>query len=124
MLAALVFALGWASGVAVHRAGLLSLAAICFIVGSVAFSYLVWEYHRAWRLRPLSPDPKGSLRLRNWPGVAMNGFTVRPEFITAGIALMFCALGVYKYFQVNPQSSMSLPQSPPAVMLPETRPLQ
>lgn len=124
MLVALIFALGWASGAAVHRLGLFFLAAVCFAVGSVALSYLVWEYHRAWRLRPLGPDPKGSLRLRNWPGISLNGLTVRPEYITAGATLLFCMLGMYRYSQVSPQSSASLPQSPPAVMLPEARPFQ
>jgi hypothetical protein len=124
MLAALIFALGWASGAAVHRLGLGFLAAVCFTIGSVGLSYLVWEYHRAWRLRPLSTDPKGPLRLRNWPGVSLNGLTVRPEYITAGATLLFCVLGMYRYFQVSPQSSVSLLQSPPAVMLPEARPLQ
>jgi hypothetical protein len=124
MIAALVFALGWASGAAVHRVGLFSLAAICFALGSVALTYFVWEYHRAWRLRPLSPDPDASRTFRNWSGVHVNGMIVRPEYITSGIVLLFCALGMYKFFEVNPQSSISIAQSPPAVMLPEAKPLQ
>jgi hypothetical protein len=123
MLAGLIFALGWASGAALHRVGLLSLAGVCLTVGSIALSYLVWEYHRAWRLRPSNSDPKAALTLRNWSGIAINGLRVRPEYITAGVALLFCALGMYKYFQVSP-SSTPIPQSPPAVTLPEARPFQ
>jgi len=124
MIAALVFALGWALGAAIHRAGLLSLSAICLAIGSVALAYFAWEYHRAWRLRPVISDPERSITLRAWPGLAMNGLTVRPEYITAGIVLLFCALGMYKYFQVSQPSFMPIPQSPPAVILPETKPLQ
>ena len=124
MLAALIFALGWAAGAAVHRAGLLSLSAVFLAIGSVALAYFAWEYHRAWRLRPLSSDPERSITLGNWPGLAVNGLTVRPEYITAGIVLLFCALGMYKYLQVSPPPFVLIPQLPPAVMLPETKPLQ
>jgi hypothetical protein len=124
MLAALVFALGWASGAAMHRAGLLSLSAICLAIGSVALAYFGWEYHRAWRLRPSSSDRKRSITVRNWSGLAVNGLMIRPEYITAGVVLLFCALGMYKYFQVTPSSSIPIVQSPPAIVLPEARPLQ
>jgi len=124
MLAALVFALGWASGAAMHRAGSLSVSAICLALGSVALAYFAWEYHRAWRLRPLSSHPERSITLRNWSGLAVNGLTVRPEYITAGVVLLFCALSMYKYFQVSPPPFVLIPQLPPAVMLPETKPLQ
>jgi hypothetical protein len=124
MVAALVFALGWASGAAVHRVGLLSLSAICLAIGSVALAYIAGEYHRAWRLRPASSDAKTSNTLRNWSGLAVSGLTLRPEYITAGTVLLFCALCMYKYFQVSPPSSVPIPQSPPAEMLPQTRPLQ
>src|ERR1700745_1158516 len=102
MLAALIFALGWASGAAVHRLGLFFLAAVCFAVGSAALSYLVWEYHRAWRLRPLGPDPKASLRLRNWPGISLNGLTVRPEYITVWRAPLFFCCGKVQIFSSHP----------------------
>src|SRR6516164_1195997 len=124
MIAALVFALGWAAGAAGHRIGLFSLAALCLVIGSIALSYLVWEYHRAWRLRPLSPDPRGTARFRIWPGITVNGLTVRPEFITAGLALLICALGTYEFFQATARPSMPIPQLPSTVMLPEARPLQ
>jgi len=124
MLAALVFALGWASGAAMHRAGLLSLSAICLAIGSVALAYFTWEYHRAWRLRPLSSDPDRSITLRNWSGLALNGLIVRPEYITAGIVLLFCSLGMYKFFQVSQPPFMPISQSPTAVILPEAKPLQ
>ena len=124
MLAALVFALGWASGAAMHRAGLPSVSAICLAIGSLALAYFAWEYHRAWRLRPLSSDPGRSITLRNWSGLAVNGLTVRPESITAGIVLVFCALGMYEYFQVSSPPFMPVPRSPPAAILPEARPLQ
>jgi hypothetical protein len=124
MLAALVFALGWASGAAVHRVGLFFLAALCLVIGSIALSYFVWEYHRAWRLRPLSPDPKQAARSSIWPGITLDGLIVRPEYMTAALTLLICALGMYKYFQVTARPSIPILQSPPAVMLPESRPLQ
>src|SRR6516225_5220811 len=73
MVAALVFALGWAAGATVHRIGLLSLTAFCLVIGSVALSYVFWEYHRAWRLRPLSPDSSRAAGFRSWPGITVNG---------------------------------------------------
>ncbi len=124
MVAALVFALGWAAGAAVHRIGLLSLAAFCLAIGSIALSYLVWEYHRAWRLRPLRPHPNRAAGFRIWPGITVTGSTIRPEYITAGLALLICALGMYKYFELTAQPSMPIPQSPPVVVLPEAKPLQ
>ena len=124
MVAALVFALGWAAGATVHRIGLLSLTAFCLVIGSVALSYLFWEYHGAWRLRPLSPDSSRAAGFRSWPGITVNGLILRPEYITAGLTLLICALGIYKYFELTARPSMPIPQSPPAVVLPEVRPLQ
>ena len=124
MIAALVFALGWAAGAVGHRIGLFPLAALCLVIGSIALSYLVWEYHRAWRLRPLSPDLNRAAGFRIWPGITVSGLTVRPEHITAGLALLICTLGMYKYFELTARPSMPIPESPPAVVLPEARPLQ
>src|SRR5215472_15994601 len=124
MVAALVFALGWAAGAAVHRIGLLSLAAFCLVICSIALSYLIWEYHRAWRLRPLSPDVNRAAGFRIWPGITVSGLTIRQEYIAAGLALLICTLGMYKYFELTARPSMPIPQSPPAVVLPEVRPLQ
>jgi hypothetical protein len=124
MLAALVFALGWAVGAAAHHQGLSVLAALCLLIGSIALSYFVWAYHRAWRLRPASSDPKKPTPSRIWPGISMDGLTVRPEYMTAALALLICVFGMYKYFQVTAQPSNPILQSPPAVVLPEARPLQ
>lgn len=124
MIAALVFALAWALGMWIDGVANISLTIICLAIGSIALSYFVWEYHRAWRLRPLSPDAKLSPTIKNWSGVSMNGLIIRPEYITAGLALLICVLGMFKYFQLSSGPSVPIPQSPPSLLLPETRPLQ
>jgi hypothetical protein len=124
MIAALVFALAWALGVAVHRIAHISLAILCLAIGSVAFSYLVWEYHRAWRLRPSSAGPKVSLGLRSWNGINIDGLTVRPEYITAALTLLLCMFGMIMFFQASSRPALPVPESPPPLLLPEAKPLQ
>jgi hypothetical protein len=124
MIAALVFALAWALGVAVHHVAHISLAVLCLAIGSVALSYLVWEYHRAWRLRPSNTGSTVSLALRSWPGISVDGLIVRPEYITAALALLLCVLGIAMYFEASSRPALPTPESPPSSLLPETRPLQ
>ena len=124
MIAALVFALAWALGMWIDGVANISLTIICLAIGSIALSYFVWQYHRAWRLRPLSPGAKLSPAIKNWSGVSVNGLTIRPEYITAGLALLICVLGMFKYFQLSSGPSAPIPQSPPSLLLPDTRPLQ
>jgi hypothetical protein len=125
MIAALVFALAWALGVAVHSVTYVSFTIICLGIGSTALAYLVWEYHRAWRLRPLSPGRKFSTGFRNWSGVSVYSLRIRPEYVTAALALLICLIGIYKYLQFSSLSSMpTIPKSPPSLLLPESRPLQ
>jgi len=119
MIAALVFALAWALGVAVHRVVHVSLAILCLAIGSVAFSYLVWEYHRAWRLRPSSAGSKVLLALRGWSGINVDGVTVRPEYITAALTSLLCVLGMIIYFQASSRPALPTPESPPSSLLPE-----
>jgi hypothetical protein len=88
MIAAMVFALAWALGFAVHHAVHMSLAVLCLAIGSLALSYLVWEYHRAWRLRPSNVGSTAALGLRTWPGISVDGVIVRPEYITAGLSAL------------------------------------
>jgi hypothetical protein len=124
MIAALVFALAWALGVAVHSVTHVSLTIICLGIGSTALAYLIFEYHRAWRLRPLGTAQKSSTGLRNWPGVSTYGLRIRPEYITAALALLICLIGIYEYLQLSSRSSMpTIVESPPS-LLPESRPLQ
>jgi len=122
MIAALVFALTWALGVVVHRIAHISLAVICLAIGSAAFSYLVWEYHRAWRLHPSSAGSKARLGLRSWSGINVDGLTVRPEYITAALTLLLCVLGIVMYFKASPPPPV--PESSPPLPFRETRPLQ
>lgn len=124
MMAALVFALAWALGVVVHRLAHASLAVICLAIGSVALSYLVWEYHRAWRLRPSNAGSTASLGLRTWPGLSVEGLIVRPEYISAALAFLLCVLGMILYFEASSRPPLPAPGSPPSPLLPESRPLQ
>lgn len=125
MLAALVFALGWALGVAVYSVAHISLAIFCLGIGSAALAYLVWEYHRALRLRPFGPSPQSSVSFRNWSGVSVCGFKIRPENITAVLAFLICLIGIYEFVQLTSRSSMlTIPKSPPLILLPESKPLQ
>jgi len=124
MIAALVFALTWALGVMVHRIAHISLAIVCLTIGSAAFSYLVWEYHRAWRLRPTSAGSKTTLRLRSWSGINIDGLLVRPEYMTAALALLLCGLGIVMFFRAGSRPPLPVPESPSPLPLPETRPLQ
>jgi hypothetical protein len=124
MLAALVFALAWALGVVVHRLAHVSLAILFLAIGSIALSYLVWEYHRAWRLRPSNAGSTAALGLRTWPGISFDGLIVRPECITAAFAFLFCVLGMILYFEASSRPPLPAPGSPPSSRLPESRPLQ
>jgi hypothetical protein len=124
MIAALVFALAWALGFAVHHAVHMSLAVLCLAIGSVALSYLVWEYHRAWRLRPSHAGSTAALGLRTWSGISVDGLIVRPEYITATLAFLLCVLGMILYFEASSRPPLPAPGSPPSALLPESRPLQ
>jgi hypothetical protein len=124
MIAALVFALAWALGFAVHHAVHISLAVLCLAIGSAALSYLVWEYHRAWRLRPSTTGSTAALGLRTWPGISVDGLVVRPEYITAVLAFLVCVLGMFLYFEASSRPPLPAPGSPPSSLLPEPRPLQ
>src|SRR5271169_4017799 len=93
MIAALVFALAWALGVAVHKVTHVSLTIVCLGIGSTALAYLVWEYHRAWRLRPSGAAESLSAGLKRWPGVSACGLRIRPEYLTAALALLICLFG-------------------------------
>ena len=124
MIAALVFALAWALGFAVHHIAHISLAVLCLTIGSLALSYLVWEYHRAWRLRPSNAGSTASLALRSWPGMSVDGLIVRPEYITATFALLLCLLGIVMYFKASSRPALPAPDSPPSSLRPEARPLQ
>ncbi|HXW48252.1 MAG TPA: hypothetical protein VEK31_02290, partial [Xanthobacteraceae bacterium] len=119
-----VFALTWALGVVVHRIAHISLAVICLAIGSAAFSYLVWEYHRAWRLHPSSAGSKARLRLRSWSGINVDGLTVRPEYITAALTLLLCVLGIVIYFKASSRTPPPVPESSPTLPFRETTPLQ
>ena len=118
MIAALVFALAWALGFAVHHAVHMSLAVLCLAIGSAALSYLVWEYHRAWRLRPSNAGSTAALGLRTWPGI------VRPEYITAALAFLLCVLGMIMYFVASSHPPLSVSTSPSSSLLPEAKPLE
>jgi hypothetical protein len=124
MIAALVFALAWALGVVVHRLTHVSLAILCLAIGSVALAYLVWEYHRAWRLRPSNAASAGSLGLRTWAGISVDGLVVRPEYITAALAFLICVLGMFLYFEASSRPPLPAGATPPSPLLPESRPLQ
>jgi len=124
MIAALVFALAWALGFAVHHAVHMSLAVLCLAIGSVALSYLVWEYHRAWRLRPSNAGSTVSLALRSWPGISVDGLIVRPEYITAALAFLLCVLGMVMYFEASSRPPLPVSESPPSSLLPEAKPLE
>jgi hypothetical protein len=124
MIAALVFALAWALGVAVHRIAHISLAILCLAIGSVAFSYLVWEYHRAWRLRPSTVGSKASLGLRSWSGINVDGLIIKPEYVTAALTLLLCLIGMIMYFEASSRPAPPAPESPPPLRLPEAKPLQ
>ncbi|MGB8630091.1 MAG: hypothetical protein WCD69_11970 [Xanthobacteraceae bacterium] len=102
----------------------MSLAILCLAIGSVALSYLVWEYHRAWRLRPANAGSTASLGLRTWPGISIDGLTVRPEYITAALAYFLCVLGMILYFEASSRPPLPAPGSPPSSLLPESKPLQ
>jgi hypothetical protein len=124
MIAALVFALAWALGFAVHHAVHMSLAVLCLAVGSAALSYLVWEYHRAWRLRPANASSTAALGLRTWPGISVDGVIVRPEYITAALAFLLCMLGMIMYFEASSRPPLSVSEAPPSSLLPEAKPLE
>jgi hypothetical protein len=123
MIAALVFALAWALGFAVHHAVHMSLAVLCLAIGSLALSYLVWEYHRAWRLRPSTTSSTAVLGLRTWPGISVDGAIVRPEYITAALAFVLCVLGMIMYFEASSHPPLPVFASPPSSLLPESKPL-
>jgi hypothetical protein len=124
MIAALVFALAWALGFAVHHAVHMSLAVLCLAIGSVALSYLVWEYHRAWRLRPSNAGSTAALGLRSWPGISVDGLIVRPEYITAALAFLLCVLGMILYFEASSRPPVPVSESRPSSLLPEAKPLE
>jgi len=124
MIAALVFALAWALGFAVHHAVHMSLAVLCLAIGSVALSYLVWEYHRAWRLRPSNASSIAALGLRSWSGISVDGFILKPEYITAALTFLLCVLGMIMYFEASSRPPLPPPESPPSSLLPEARPLE
>lgn len=123
MLAALIFALAWALAAAIHSAAAVSFTLSCMAIGSAGLAYLIWEYHRAWRLRPSSAETVS--RFKNWPGPGVHGWVIRPEYISAGFILLLCAFGMYKYLEVASRPPLSnIPQLPPSVTLPSSRPLQ
>lgn len=124
MVAALVFAVGWALGVVLHGRSYILLSIICLILGSIALAYLVWEYHKAWRLRPTKADSGFVSSFRNWPGISISGAIVRPEYISAAFILTICALGIYRYLLINTGQVMPISESPPAVLMPESKPFQ
>jgi hypothetical protein len=124
MVAALVFALAWALGFAVHHAVHMSLAILCLAIGSMALSYLVWEYHRAWRLRPANAGSTAALGLRTWSGISVDGLIVRPEYITAALAFLLCVVGMVMYFEASSWPPLPAPGSPPSSLLPEAKPLE
>jgi hypothetical protein len=124
MIAAMVFALAWALGFAVHHAVHMSLAVLCLAIGSLALSYLVWEYHRAWRLRPSTTGSTAALGLRTWPGINVDGVIVRPEYITAALAFLLCVLGMIMYFVASSHPPLSVSTSPSSSLLPEAKPLE
>ena len=124
MIAALVFALAWALGFAVHHAVHMSLAVLCLAIGSVALSYLVWEYHRAWRLRPSNAGSTAALGLRTWSGISVDGLIVRPEYITAALAFLLCVLGMILYFEASSRPPVPVSESRPSSLLPEAKPLE
>jgi hypothetical protein len=90
----------------------------------LALSYLVWEYHRAWRLRPSNAGSTGALGLRTWPGISVDGVIVRPEYITAGLAFLLCVLGMIMYFVASSHPPLSVSTSPSSSLLPEAKPLE
>jgi len=125
MIAALVFALAWALGVAIHSVTHASLTIFSLAIGSIALAYVVGEYHRAWRLHPTSPGARLSLGLKNWSGLSVYGAKIRPEYITAAVVLLICAIGIYKYFEATSRPPIpTIPTSPPSLLLPESRPIQ
>ncbi len=124
MIAALIFPLAWALGVVLHPTTHTVFTILCLTAGSIALAYLVWEYHRAWRLRPVDAHGMFSSGLRNWSGVSVLGCVIRPEDITAALVLLTCAIGIFEYLQISSHPPMaSLPTSPP-LLLPEAKPLQ
>jgi hypothetical protein len=102
----------------------MSLAVLCLAIGSLALSYLVWEYHRAWRLRPSNAGSTGALGLRTWPGINVDGVIVRPEYITAALAFLLCVLGMIMYFEASSHPPLPVSESPPSSLLPEAKPLE
>jgi hypothetical protein len=102
----------------------MSLAVLCLAIGSLALSYLVWEYHRAWRLRPSTTGSTAALGLRTWPGISVDGVIVRPEYITAALAFLLCVLGMIMYFEASSHPPLPVSTSPPASLLPEAKPLE
>ena len=124
MIAALVFALAWALGVAVHRFAHISITILCLSIGSVAISYLVGEYHRAWRLHPSSAGSKVPLSFRSWSGINVDGLTVRPEYVTATLTLLLCVLGMVMYLEASSHPAPPAAEPRPPLLLPEAKPLQ
>jgi hypothetical protein len=125
MAAALLFALAWALGVGLRGVTGIFITICCLVIGSIALAYLVWEYHRAWRLHPVELRPSHLSDLKNWPGVSLYGLVIRPEHVSAALALLICAIGIYKYLQITSHPSLlTTPMPAPSSLLPESRPLQ
>jgi len=125
MAAALLFALAWALGVGFRGVTGTFITICCLAIGSMALSYLVWEYHRAWRLHPVGLGSNLLSDLKNWSGVNLYGLVIRPEYVSAALALLICAIGIYKYLQITSHPSLlTTPMPAPSSLLPESRPLQ
>jgi len=123
MIGALIFALAWALGAAIHNVAGISVTLLCLVIGSMGLAYVMWEYHKSWRLRP---SHAGSIsRFKNWPGPSVHGLIIKPEYISAAFILMICAFGIYKYLEVTSRPLLSsISQLPPSVVMPPSRPLQ
>jgi hypothetical protein len=124
MIAAVLFALAWALGVEVRSITYTWFTLSCLVIGSMALTYFVWEYHRASRRHPLGPGSPVFAGLRNWPGTNVYGLPIRPEYITAALAFLICMFGIYEYLQISSPLSSPTPTTPPLVILPESRPFQ
>jgi hypothetical protein len=125
MAAALLFALAWALGLGLRGITDIFITICCLVIGSIALACLVWEYHRAWRLHPAGPGPSLLSDLKNWSGVSIQGLIIKPEYVSAALALLICSIAVYKYLQITSQPSLLMtPISAPSSLLPESRPLQ
>jgi len=100
-VAAFVLALTWGTGFQVSGVTHIPFAFLCFVTGSVALAYIVWESHRTWRASFKGNYSGPVSYVQGWPGLRSDQLSLRPEIISAATVLLLCGIGIWQFLHLN-----------------------